>query len=331
VSSRLDVERLSRELMRALRARASQRDFSRALGFTSNVAYSWETGRRFPEASVFLRAAARARTGFEAALREALALGSAGAGRLGTPRGVHKLVSELAGEAPLGELARQLGVDRTTLSRWLRGATEPRLPELLRLIQIGTQRLLAFVELVVDPRQLPSARGAYDDLRLQQKLAYDLPWSHALLRALELAAYRNAPAHDACILARATGISPRRAERYLSVLERAGQVVWSGSHWQLSRVLAVDTRGDPAKNWQLKRHWAKVGLERLGGEHTSADALFSFNLFAASEEAFQKIRQLHLDYYDRVRAIVEESAGTEHVVLMNLQLVPLEHVERSRR
>ena len=159
VSSRLDVERLSRELMRALRAKASQRSFSRALGFTSNVAYSWETGRRFPEASVFLRATTRARQGFDAALREALALELVlGTTRLGTPRGVQKLVSELAGQTPLGELARQLGVDRTTLSRWLRGSTEPRLPELLRLVQIGTQRLLAFVELIVDPRQLPSAR-----------------------------------------------------------------------------------------------------------------------------------------------------------------------------
>jgi hypothetical protein len=73
--SALSVEQLSRELMRVLRGPASQRAYSRALGFTSNVAYSWETGRRFPEASVFLRAAGRNVAGFDAAARGVLSLG----------------------------------------------------------------------------------------------------------------------------------------------------------------------------------------------------------------------------------------------------------------
>ena len=111
MSSALSVEQLSRELMRLLRGTQSQRAYSRALGFTSNV------------------------------------------------------------ETPRGELARNLGVDRTTLSRWLAGNTEPRLPEFLRLVQVGTQRLMAFVALIVDPRELGSTRAAYEDLRLQEKLA----------------------------------------------------------------------------------------------------------------------------------------------------------------
>lgn len=326
MSSALSVEQLSRELMRVLRGSASQRAYSRALGFTSNVAYSWETGRRFPEASVFLRAAARKVPELEAALPSVLALARApGSARLGTPRGVQQLVLELARETPRVELARNLGVDRTTLSRWLAGSTEPRLPELLRLIQVGTQRLLAFVALLADPRELSSTRAAYADLRLQEKLAYDLPWSHAVLRALELERYTRAPAHSARELARAVGLSPRSVTAQLDVLERAGQIVWTGTHFASARVMAVDTRSDPVKNLALKRHWARVGLSRIGARHTSPDARFSFNLFATSEEAFQRIRQLHLDYYDRVRAIVDETQGTDRVVLMNLQLIPLEH------
>lgn len=326
MSSALSVEQLSRELMRVLRGSVSQRAYSRALGFTSNVAYSWETGRRFPEASVFLRAAGLAVAGFEAALPGVLSLARLpGRTRLGTPRGVQQLVLELARETPRGELARNLGVDRTTLSRWLAGSTEPRLPELLRLVQVGTQRLLAFVALIADPRELSSTRAAHTDLRLQEKLAYELPWSHAVLRALELSRYTRAPAHSARELARAVGVSPRSVAAQLAVLQRAGQIVWTGSHFQSARVMAVDTRSDPLKNLALKRHWARVGLTRLGARQTSADARFSFNLFATSEEAFQRIRQLHLDYYDRVRAIVDETQGTDRVVLMNLQLIPLEY------
>jgi transcriptional regulator with XRE-family HTH domain len=319
------MEQLSRELMRALRGSMSQRVYSRVLGFTSNVAYSWETGRRFPEASVFMRAAARRVAGFEAGLHGALSLSvGSGSARLGTPRGVHKLVLELARETPKGELAKNLGVDRTTLSRWLAGSTEPRLPELLQLMQVGTQRLLAVVALIVDPRELASTRAAYEDLRLQERLAYELPWSHAVLRALELSSYTSTADHDVRVIARAVGVPPARVTSYLEVLEQAGQIVRNGAHYQNARVMAVDTRSDPEKNRALKRHWAEVGLARLGAPQTSPDALFSFNLFATSEEAFQRIRQLHLDYYDRVRAIVDETQGTDRVVLMNLQLVPLE-------
>src|SRR5687768_16114000 len=107
--------------MRLLRGSLAQREFSRALGFTSNVAYTWETGRRFPEASVFLRAAERMKPGFAARVREVLALPAAPkAQRLASARGVQWLAVELAGQTPVGELSAQLGVDRTTLSRWLR-------------------------------------------------------------------------------------------------------------------------------------------------------------------------------------------------------------------
>src|SRR5688572_23171910 len=243
MSSALSVEQLSRELMRVLRGSASQRAYSRALSFTSNVAYSWETGRRFPEASVFLRAAARKVPELEAALPSVLALARApGSARLGTPRGVQQLVLELARETPRVELAKNLGVDRTTLSRWLAGSTEPRLPELLQLMQVGTQRLLAVVGLIVDPRELASTRAAYEDLRLQEKLAYELPWSHAVLRALELASYTSTAAHDLREIARAVSVSPERVKSYLDVLEQAGQIVWSGTHYQNARVMAVDTR-----------------------------------------------------------------------------------------
>ncbi len=79
---------------------------------------------------MFLRAAERTKPGFAARMREVLALPvTPKAQRLASPRGVHWLVVELAGQTPVGELSSQLGVDRTTLSRWLRGSTEPRLPE----------------------------------------------------------------------------------------------------------------------------------------------------------------------------------------------------------
>ena len=47
----LDFERLSRELLVALRGQRSQVQWSRRLGYRSNVAYAWESGRRWPNAA----------------------------------------------------------------------------------------------------------------------------------------------------------------------------------------------------------------------------------------------------------------------------------------
>ncbi|HEX2879444.1 MAG TPA: helix-turn-helix transcriptional regulator, partial [Polyangiaceae bacterium] len=49
------------QLLERLRGRRSQLQLSRKLGFTSNVIYTWESGRRFPEVSNFFRIAELAR------------------------------------------------------------------------------------------------------------------------------------------------------------------------------------------------------------------------------------------------------------------------------
>ena len=62
---------------------------------------------------------------------------------------------------------------------------------------------------------------------------------------------------------------------------------------------------------------------RFETRRSPPETLFSFNLFAISEDSFQQIRKLHLAYYDQARAIIEQSRSADRVVLMNLQLMPL--------
>src|SRR5262245_34102929 len=54
-----DYDAIARDLVRALRGGRSQVAFARRLGFRSNAVYTWESGRRWPAASVFLDAAER--------------------------------------------------------------------------------------------------------------------------------------------------------------------------------------------------------------------------------------------------------------------------------
>src|SRR5690242_769252 len=51
----LDPQALASDWLRALRGRRSQVAFSRRLGYRSNIAYRWESGRCFPSASTTLQ------------------------------------------------------------------------------------------------------------------------------------------------------------------------------------------------------------------------------------------------------------------------------------
>src|SRR6476620_11554263 len=304
-----DVELLSRDLMRALRGARSQPAFSRGLGFRSNAAYLWEHGRRYPEVSAFLKAGLARDTRLGPALARFFEqpLDTFEGRRALSLRNVTRLVVQLLGTGSKRDVAAQLGVDRTTLGRWCAGKTEPRLPQFLGLVQLSTQRLIEFISLFVDLSVLPSTREVYTYFLRQRRLAYELPRSHIVLRALELDAYQAQPRHDPALLAREVGASEAEVERCLAELEAAGQVVRADGHYRAAQILTIDTREDPEQNARLKAFWAREALERFETRRSPPETLFSFNLFAISEESFQQIRKLHLAYYDQARAIIEQS------------------------
>lgn len=319
-------ERLASELVRALRGRRSQQAFGRRLGFSSNVLYAWESGRRFPAASAFFRIAARAGIDVASALRGFLdeTADTLSSARLGTPVGVADLLHVLAGKQSVASLARTLGRDRTTVTRWLQGRTEPRLPDLLVFIEATTLRLLDVVARFVDPAELPSTGAAYRSLTAQRRLAYELPWSHAILRALELVTPDGHPRNDTAAVATSVGLPQGEVRDLLDALAEAGQVQRHGDRWSLATVLTVDTRADEEQNLRLKRHWAEVALARLERTRGAGSSLFSYNLFAISRSNYEVIRHLHLEYYDRMREVVANDRNPERVVVANLQLCALD-------
>ncbi len=334
MSDRLDISQLSCELVFSLRARFTQEELSKKLGFSSNVVYLWESGRRSPEASRFFRLLQICSPDFERVQAAHLQFFSDPSpalirAKLSTPRGISLLVRELVGSAPLSPLARKIEVDRSTLARWVKGKTEPRLPDLLRLVQATTQRLLVYVSCFVEPKQVPSIQSALLDLEEQQRLAYERPWSHAVLRVLELHQYSQLDKHSDAFVADYLGLEEREAKALISALADSGQIVMSQGRWKIGHVLTVDTREDADKNRKLKSHWAQVALERLDKGAHREEALFSYNLFAVSKDKLEKIRSLHLAYYDAVRALVDESEQADEVVLLNAQLVPLRPVHDS--
>jgi transcriptional regulator with XRE-family HTH domain len=309
----MDYEQLAAELLRGLRGKRSQQALCRRLGAKSNVVHQWERGHSFPTASRTLEVAARVGVDVPAAFREFYRT---------APRwleeteptsadGVAAFLSDLRGSTSMVELSRYTGKSRFAVARFLSGDAEPRLPDFLRLIEAASLRLLDFIEQLVDPRMLPSIRQQWEQLNVARRLAYDEPWSQAVLRALELSSYASLSKHTPGWIARRIGISEEEESQCLKRLNDSGQILWEDSRWKIKNVMALDTRRDPDAARRLRAWWLRRGAARI----ESGDRGLMYNLLGVSSADLERLRELQKAYLTEVRAIVARSEPVEHVVL----------------
>jgi DNA-binding phage protein len=296
----MSYEQMASELVRAVRGKRSQAALSRRLRCKSNVVYSWEAGRRFPSASKWLWVCERAGIDVRAALGGFFQQEPAWLTEVDpdSSEGIARLLGDLKGKTRLGEVADKSGLSRFAVARYLKGRAEPKLPDFLRLIEVLSLRLLDFVAVFVDPALLPSVAGRWQQLQAARQAAYELPWSHAVLRVLETAGYRALTRHEPGWIAERLGISGADERACLDALEGAGQIRRSGECYSVLAEGTVDTLRDPEAGQRLKVWWSSVALERL---QRRAPGRFSYNLFAVSAADYDRIEALLLASRSSVR------------------------------
>jgi transcriptional regulator with XRE-family HTH domain len=295
------METAARQLLRALRGTRSQAAFSRRLGYRGNPVADWEAGRRFPTAEEALRACevvgvdvSGAFARFHPAAAPAL------------ERGLDAWMEALRGSTSVSEVAARAGRSRFATARWLSGRARPRLPDWLRLVAALTGRLSDLLAELVPIERIPVLAAEHAARDVSRRLAFDEPWTEAVLRVVETGV------SDAAGVAAVLGLSVADAARCLEKLALAGLV----REGRVEGTLTVDTRAFPA----LREHWARVALARLEGGGTGG--LFSYNVVSVSRADLARIEELHRAYFRQVRAIVAASEPAEVVALVNVQLVP---------
>jgi transcriptional regulator with XRE-family HTH domain len=318
----MDHAKLASELLKSLRGGRSQSAFSKRLGYSSNVQYLWESGRAFPRASRFFEIASKVGRDADAAIARFYPRPPAWLADNSprTPAGIAALLGDLKGTRSILDVARASGQSRFAIARWFKGDAEPRLPDFLRVLEALSLRLLDFIEGLVDPATLASVAPAWQRLQAARRTAYDAPWSHAVLRALELEAYRQQKQHVPGWVAERVGITRDEEERGLKLLAASGQIRRRRGRFEVVESLAVDTRRDPVGARRLREFWAREAVRRLEGR---ADTGFAYNLFSVSEPDLERIRALHRSYFRELRAIVAQSEPAQTVALVTMALVEL--------
>ena len=234
----------------------------------SNVVYVWESGSKFPTAARAFEVAERVGLDPEAAVarfygRRPDWLDDV---RLSSPAGVAALLRDLRGRQPLARIAPAVHRNRYALGRWYSGATEPRLPDFFRLVEATSLRLLDLLAAFTDLDQLPAVAEAGRQLATARRIAHEAPWSHAVLRALELRHYLELPRHEPGWIARRVGISVEEEKRCLKSLETAGQIAWVDAKWRPRAATTLDLRHDARATQELAAWCDENGLSAQAAE-----------------------------------------------------------------
>lgn len=315
------MESASAQFLRALRANRSQIAWARRLGYRGNPITDWERGRNFPTAEEALRVAARGGSDVISAFQEfdpklPLGLGEDGAFALSD------WLRRLCASKRVTLLARDMQASRSSVSRWLSGHAKPRLPEFLRLVNAATGRVHDLVAALVPIDSVPALVPLHDAANAAKRLAFDAPWTEAILRVLDTrppSVVNSSPISTAAWIAGVLGLTEAECDSALEHLARAGLVSRDGDRYVPHQTLSVDTRGGKHAVRALKVHWADVATKRAASP--LPEDVFGYNVISVSDADLARIRELLANTYREIRSIVAVSEPAERVALVNLHLV----------
>jgi transcriptional regulator with XRE-family HTH domain len=314
----VDWREAASQMLRALRGKRSQIAFSRRLKYRSNVACDWEAGRRLPTAAETLRVCARVGIDVLSAFRE---FQPACADAIRGPRGYHpdRWLTELLGSTSLTELAARSGYSRYAVARWLQGKARPRLHDFLALVEAMSGRASDLVHALVSIDAVAELRAVHAQRVAHRRVAFDVPWSAAVLRVMETTGYRKALGAPGYIAQR-LGLSREEERLVLSKLEAAGALVRAGDHYVVPASLSVDTGSASAEDLsRVKAHWTNVCLQRLRSPRP--EDWLGYNVISMSAADLERVREVLRRSFREIRAIAATSEPAEAVALLNLQLV----------
>ena len=185
------------------------------------------------------------------------------------------------GSTPIGALAERCDRSRFAVARWLSGEAQPRLPDFFALVDAMTGRLPDLIAELVPIEAVPALLARHRAASAARRLAFEEPWTEAVLRFMETESYRALPEHEPGWIARAARHRARARTALRGQADRGRHPARGATAAsRVSGQLTVDTRADPQALRQLMAHWSEVALSRFGS--ASETDLFAYNVLSVS-------------------------------------------------
>jgi hypothetical protein len=155
-----------------------------------------------------------------------------------------------------------------------------------------------------------------------KRVAFDAPWSEAVVRLLEVEQYAKLKRHSISGIAESLGVDSDEIERSVTLLGQSGVVREARGRYLVSGEQSVDTQGGEVALRRLKAHWTRVALERLQARARGED-VFAYNVISVAEADLGQVGEILRSAFREIRSLVVASEPAQTVALVNLQLVRL--------
>jgi transcriptional regulator with XRE-family HTH domain len=317
----MDYATLVFQLVRAMRGRRSQQWLSRRLGFKGNQLYRWESGLRTMDWRDFLRLAKICQFDVGRALNKSIGYS------LPADQSAN-LVRFLIGESKVSTAAATLDLSPQIVRRWLRGATEPPLSQMLRMLDLFQGRLLDWIEQLCPRAELACLRERRAEMHARRELSFIFPVANLIVAALESEPYRHRRRHKRGVIAARLGISVELEVQIIEHLRQAGIIAWTGQRYEIQpRGMEIFSK-DPALTLKQRHYWTQVADEFLKTATTlPQSSMFGWSVFAVSDTAYRSIQEKFRECYAQIVGIANSDlAPRQAVKMVNLQCIDLDEL-----
>lgn len=316
----VDFDRVSRELLRALRGTRSQTAFSRRLGFRSNVSAKWESGQRMPTAVEAFQYSQVLGVDVPALLRRFQPNIDVGAVFAAPGPQLHRWLSALRGAQRLGELAQKSGLSRYSVGRFLTGQSEPRLPQFLALVEALTARVDELIDLWVGIERVGELEPRFLRVQAARRAMTQRPLCLAVMCLLDTTPLRaRGQVDQEHELARVLERPIEELRECLELLLAGGVIALDEGRYQPVSQLTVDAHTSRARQHELQGYWGEVAARHALAPN--ADDVCSYNVFSIARRDYEALRELQRDFYRTARALIAASEPTELAGLLFVQMV----------
>lgn len=304
----MDYAAIQGDLLRVLRGKRTQKQISEKMGFDFNQSYRWESGRTSMSWAHFLEYCQVCHARLPAHLKSAFSFAQ-------DPSETGALVRHFVAGRAQKEISEEMGISRSSLSRWMTGRQIPNLEQMLQLMHIGSIDFYRFLETLSMQAELPSIQKELERERAYLKLYEVYPWLSVLFSALETVGYLENPSLS--YLSKKTKIPVALLKDAIGDLQAQNLLEWTGKLWKMN-LFRVSIRGSIESRREMCRYVLNRAMDGANTSFGVEGTRFSWKLFSLNEKQFDLLLQKYTEFFNELGSLIDKGQeGADKVYLFS--------------
>lgn len=314
----MDYSQLKKELLPHLRGQDPQSQVDKKLGVTFAKTYRWESGTTRLMWPDFISLCKTLKIPADEMLKAAFSFH-------GDIKRSAPLVQHFTSTSTQKEISEVLKISRYTISRWLRGTSEPTFEQMLALMDFASPDFLHFLEMITGGTILPAAKERIPQQRLQMKHYQSYPWLSVLLSAIDLKSYRNNPSDQ--FLADKTKLPLAEIQKALKEFQESGMVEWTGTHWRTSGHRMYH-QGSQEDKQRILRYVFGTSLKAIDTAPGNENMQLNWKIFSLNKKAYGQILQRYTEFFNDLGKIIDANQeDADNVFLFSVGIIDYDQLK----